>query len=137
MRMVLGLIIAFIVISAATVVATHALPNTPDLMTPAARTRSIILLVAGAILLVIALLMDRGSRKACLYVRIEAIALLVSVVVLVAIPGVLPPWMNIEQIVCGALLLGITIIVSSHPLRAVFRRPVSAERSEQSHKSTT
>jgi hypothetical protein len=44
--------------------------------------------------------------------------MLVAIVVIVALPGLFPVWLRIEQAVCGQLLLGVTVLVNGRRARA-------------------
>jgi len=46
----------------------------------------------------------------------------VAVVVIVALPGTFPVWLKIEQSACGALLLGVVLLVNGRQLRSEFAR---------------
>jgi hypothetical protein len=60
----------------------------------------------------------RGSKKGFLRLRIVSAVMFVAIVVIVALPGLFPAWLRIEQAVCGLLLLGVTVLVNSRRLRA-------------------
>jgi hypothetical protein len=95
----------------------------PRIVTDAAWGRSLILLIAGLALIFFTTGLGYGSYRSYLCVRVESIALLVSVVVMIAIPGLLPAWMKIEQAVCGVILLALVLLVITQ-LRTVFSRQV-------------
>jgi hypothetical protein len=60
----------------------------------------------------------RGSKKGLLRLRIVAAVMLVAIVVIVALPGLFPMWLRIEQAGCGLLLLGVTLLVNGRRPRA-------------------
>jgi hypothetical protein len=64
--------------------------------------------------------MARGSRLGYLGLRLESAIMFVAIVVIIALPGLFPLWMKIEQGVCGLLLLGVVVVVNSKPLRSTF-----------------
>jgi preprotein translocase subunit SecY len=47
----------------------------------------------------------------------------VAIGVIVALPGLIPQWMKVEQSGCGLLLLCVVIIVNGKHLRAQFATP--------------
>jgi hypothetical protein len=124
MRCVRWLVAAFIGTNLAALTINLVYAHSSGIVTEVTWTRTFILLGAGAVLLFFANGVGRGSFKSYLYVRIESAVLLVTVIVLVAIPGLLPGWMVVQQLVCGVLLLAITIVTSATPLRAAFQRRI-------------
>jgi hypothetical protein len=62
----------------------------------------------------------RGRRRAYLRLRIASALMVVSIAALVALPGLLPAWMRIEQSVCGLLLAGVVVIANGKRLRSMF-----------------
>lgn len=62
----------------------------------------------------------RGSRGAFRRLRILSAVMTAAIVVIVSLPGFLPPWMRIEQAVCGLLLLGVVLITARGRMRALF-----------------
>jgi hypothetical protein len=62
----------------------------------------------------------RGSRGAFRRLRILSAVMVVAIAVIVSLPGFLPPWMRIEQAVCGLLLLGVVLITARGRMRALF-----------------
>ncbi|TCN43965.1 hypothetical protein EV644_101900 [Kribbella orskensis] len=46
--------------------------------------------------------------------------MVVAIVVIVAIPGMFPVWMKVDQAVCGVVLLGVVLVVNGKHLRAAF-----------------
>ncbi|KAB2363021.1 hypothetical protein [Actinomadura montaniterrae] len=61
-----------------------------------------------------------GSRGAYRRLRILSAVMVVAVVVIVSLPRFLPPWMRIEQAVCGLLLLRVVVITAGGRMRALF-----------------
>lgn len=72
---------------------------------------ALLLLTAGA---------ARGSRSAWIRVRIISVVVVIAVVVIVSIPDLLPPWVRIEQGVCGGLVLPVAILVNLRRTGALF-----------------
>jgi hypothetical protein len=71
----------------------------------------LLLLTAGA---------ARGSRRAWTRVRFVSVIVVLAAVVIVAIPGLLPTWVRIEQGVCGGLVLPVAILVNLRRTRDLF-----------------
>jgi hypothetical protein len=44
----------------------------------------------------------------------------VAIAVIVALPGLIPLWMKVEQSVCGLLLLGVVVTVNGRHVRSLF-----------------
>ena len=67
-----------------------------------------LMLAATVVLLLLAVAAARGSRRAWVRIRVISVVGVIAVAVIVSIPGFLPPWVDLEQGVCGALLLPVT-----------------------------
>jgi hypothetical protein len=110
-RAVLWLVGAYAVLSILTVVAIAILSGiAPELVSPQAWVRGIIIAVTSILTFAFARGAAQGSARALLRLRIVVAILLVAVVaVLFFLP--LPAWMIVEQAVCGALLLATAILI--------------------------
>lgn len=86
-------------------------------------TRGIIVVVTAVLLLAFIARASRGSRSAFVRLRVVSIVTPVAILVLVALPGVLPLWMRIEQGVCGLVMMGVAAIANGRHLRSAFPRP--------------
>jgi hypothetical protein len=75
-------------------------------------SRCSIVLAGAIVLLLLTVGAARGSRTAWIRVRIISTVVVAAVVVVVSIPGFLPPWVRIEQGVCGGLVLPVAILVN-------------------------
>ncbi|MDL9979732.1 hypothetical protein [Microbacterium candidum] len=71
----------------------------------AAWIRGSIVAATGILMFVFATQAVRGSSRGLLRWRIVTAVMMVAIAVVVSIPGLLPPWFVVEQIVCGLLLL--------------------------------
>ncbi|MFC0037312.1 hypothetical protein [Actinomadura rayongensis] len=91
-----------------------------SLVTDAVWTRGAIVTVSAAVTFAAAVRAARGSRPAYRRLRIISAVTLAAVVVLVALPGLFPLWMRLEQSVCGLLLLGVVALVNREPVRSRF-----------------
>ena len=111
LRTVTWLVGAYAVLSILTVIAIAILSAVaPDLVSPQAWVRGIIIAATSILTFAFARRAARGSARALLRLRIVVAILLVAVVaVLFFLP--LPVWMVVEQAVCGALLLATAIII--------------------------
>ena len=115
------LIIAFIALSAATLVAAFFLNHSdPTLVSSTVWTRATIVLLDSLVALSYANRASRGLAKAYRNLRLLSAGSVVGVVVLVALPGLLPGWMKLEQTVCGLLLLGVVVSINSSKVRALY-----------------
>lgn len=82
--------------------------------------RGAFVLASAVVLLLLGVAAARGSRGALVRLRIIAPIVLVAIVVIVSIPGLLPDWARVEQVVCGALVLPVAIIAQLPGTRALF-----------------
>jgi hypothetical protein len=115
------LIVAFIALSAATLVAAFFLSRSdPTLVSSTVWTRATIVLLDSLVALSYAKKASRGLAKAYRNLRLLSAGSVVGVVVLVVWPGLLPGWMKLEQAVCGLLLLGVVVLINSGKVRALF-----------------
>jgi hypothetical protein len=119
-RAITGLLLAYLGIGIAALVAVVLLRNHPALVNGAAWVRSIIVVGTALILLSAARLAARGSRGAFLRLRIISIVTTVAIVVIVALPGTFPVWLKAEQSVCGVLMLGVALLANTRPARLRF-----------------
>lgn len=77
-------------------------------------------LASSIVLLLLTVGAARGSRTAWIRVRIISVVVVLAVIVIVSIPGFLPPWVRLEQGVCGGLVLPVAILVNLTRTRALF-----------------
>jgi hypothetical protein len=82
--------------------------------------RGILVVVSALVMTALTARTARGSSRAYIRLRIASALMVVAIAVLVAIPGMLPPWMKIEQSVCGLALLGVVAVVNGKQLRSLF-----------------
>ena len=121
-RPVLILLAGFLVVSAVMEAVLIVLTTTRGAIDSAVWTRCSLVLGSSIILLLFAVRAARGARRSWLRVRIISPVVVTAVVVVVAIPGFLPDWVRLEQGVCGALVLGVVILVNRPRARALFPR---------------
>ncbi|MFJ9282536.1 hypothetical protein HS99_0016180 [Kitasatospora aureofaciens] len=122
-RTVRRLVLAYLGVSALTLVAAFALRDHTDLITPAVWVRGTIVLAGAAVALLLTVRAARGSRGAFRRLRVVSGAMLVAIAAIIAVPGVFPVWMKIEQGFCGLALLGVAVVLNGRQLRALFARP--------------
>jgi hypothetical protein len=114
-------IIGFIVVSAATLVATFFLSHyVPTLVTSTVWSRASLVLLDAVLALSYAVRASRGFARAYRSLRLLSAGSLVTVVVLVALPDLLPGWMKLEQALCGLLLLGVVVCINARKVRALY-----------------
>lgn len=82
--------------------------------------RCSLVLGSSAVLYLIAARAARGSRSAWLRLRIISLIVVGAIVVIVSIPGFLPTWVRVEQVICGALVLPVAILANLRRMRALF-----------------
>jgi hypothetical protein len=128
-RVIKGLLLGYLGIGIAALVAVILLRNHPAEVNGPAWVRSIIVVATALILLSAATLAGRGSRGAFLRLRIISIVTTVAIVVIVALPGTFPVWLKIEQSVCGVLMLGVAVLANGRTARSRFAARQSARQS--------
>jgi hypothetical protein len=119
-RTVRVLVSGYLGLSVLTLVAIFLLRDNKTMVTDAVWVRATIVVASALLTLSFAVRAARGSRRAFLRLRIVSGVMLVAIVVIVALPGAFPVWLRIEQGVCGALLLGVVVLVNGRHLRSVF-----------------
>lgn len=112
----------FLGISLLTFAAIVLLRNNPALTPPAVWIRGSIVVGSALLTAYLAALMGRGSKSGYLRLRIVSAIMLVAIVAIIALPDPFPLWMKIEQGVCGALLLGVVVLVNGKRLRSAFAK---------------
>ena len=117
-RVIKGLLLGYLGIGIAALVAVILLRNHPAEVNGPAWVRSIIVVATALVLLSAATLASRGSRGAFLRLRVISIVTTVAIVVIVALPGTFPVWLKIEQSVCGVLMLGVALLANSRGARS-------------------
>jgi hypothetical protein len=121
MRAIRILVACYAGLSALTLVAAALLPV--DLVPDSVWIRGGIVLLSSLLLSLFAARAARGSRAAWRRVCVLAAIMTVAVVVVVAIPGMLPDWMKLEQVACGALLFTVVVLGVSREVRTAFAAP--------------
>ncbi|MER7674768.1 hypothetical protein ABTY61_40785 [Kitasatospora sp. NPDC096128] len=122
-RTVRRLVFVYLGLSALTMLAAVALRSHTDVITPAVWVRGTIVLVGAAVALLLTVRAARGSRGAFRRLRIISGVMLVAIAAIIAVPGVFPVWMKIEQALCGLALAGVAAVINGRQLRTLFARP--------------
>jgi O-antigen/teichoic acid export membrane protein len=120
LRRVQFLVGGYVALSVLTLAAIVLLRNHPTLVTPAVWVRASIVVLASLLMTSFAVHAARGSGRSYLRLRLASAIMVVAIAVIVAIPGLFPVWLRIEQGACGLLLLGVVVIVNGKRLRAHF-----------------
>lgn len=113
-------IVAYLTVSALTLLAIIMLRNDAAMVNSAVWVRSSIVTGGSLVLAALAGRAARGSLGAYLRLRIVSAAMLTATVLIVALPGPFPLWLKTEQSVCGLLLLGVAVVVNGKSIRALF-----------------
>lgn len=133
-RAVRWLVGAYLILSMLSVAAIIALSAiAPDLVTPQAWVRGIIVAATSVLTFVFASRAAKGSQRALLRLRIAVAVILIAIgAVLFFLP--LPLWMMIEQAACGALLAATAVIILGQGRRTAQKNTPSSgqERSAAS-----
>ena len=119
-RRVKLLVSGYLTVSAATFVAIVLLRDHTAVVDSAVWIRGTVVVASAAAMLMFTVRAARGSRRMYLRLRIVSAIMVVAIVVIAAMPGILPLWMRIEQGVCGAILIGVVALVNSRPVRSLF-----------------
>ena len=117
-RPVKALVVAYVALSVATLVVAYALRRHHDLVTDGVWIRGGIVALSSLLTLRFAVGASRGSRRAHTFLRIASATMVVAIVVVVAVPGLIPGWMKVEQVACGLLLLAVVVIVNGRRARS-------------------
>jgi len=125
-RPVVGLLVGFLAVSAAMLVALAVLTATGDPVDVAVWIRCTIVLGSSVLPLVFAAGAARGSRSMLVRLRIFVPIILAALVVIVSIPDFLPVWVRVEQAVCGVLLLPAVILMFRPRIGALLPHDVVA-----------
>ncbi|HEY3470160.1 MAG TPA: hypothetical protein VGL47_33860 [Amycolatopsis sp.] len=116
-RPVLLLTGTYAALSVLTLVVIVLFRNHPAMVTDAVWVRATIVVGSSLLTFAFARSAARGSRKGLLRLRIVSAVMLVAIVVIVALPGLFPVWLRVEQAVCGLLLLGVTVLINGRRSR--------------------
>lgn len=114
------LVTGYLGLSVLTMVAIAVLHDHPAIVTQAVWVRGTIVVLSAALTYGLAAGTARGSRWAYLRLRLVSAIMVLAIAVIIAVPGVFPVWMKIEQGVCGVVLIGVALIVNGRHLRALF-----------------
>jgi hypothetical protein len=123
LRAIRVLISCYVGLSALTLVVAVLLGGDHDLVPDSVWVRGVVVLASSVLLAVFAARAARGSRSAWRRVWLISAIMTVAIVVIVAIPGVFPVWMKLEQVACGALLVSVFALARSRVLRTAFAAP--------------
>ena len=116
------LVAGYAAVAIATLAAIIALRNDPDLVTDAVWVRGSIVVLSSLVMFAFAAGAARGKRRAFLRLRLTSTAMTIAIAVLVALPGLFPLWMRLDQAVCGVILLAVAVTVNRKRLRDLFSR---------------
>jgi hypothetical protein len=111
---------AYLALSWLTMAAVFLLRHHSSMVSDVVWVRGTIVAVASVLSFVLAVRTAKGSRGAYRRLRIFSAVMVVAVVVIVSLPGFIPPWMKVEQGACGLLLLGVVLIAGGRRVRALF-----------------
>ncbi|MEU9075581.1 hypothetical protein ACFYUY_21765 [Kitasatospora sp. NPDC004745] len=121
LRDVRRLVLAYLGLSVATLVAALALRDHHDAVNSAVWIRGTAAAASAAFALALTGRAARGSHRAYRRLRIVSAVLVAAVVAIIAAPGTFPVWMKVEQGLCGLALLGVAVLVNGRRLRTLFR----------------
>jgi hypothetical protein len=117
----------YLCLSVLALLAIFLLRNDPAEVNQAAWIRGSIVVATGIALIAFIERMTGGSSGAYRRLRIISIIVPIAFAVIVAIPGMLPLWMRVEQGACGLLMIGIALVLNGKLLRELFSGEISGE----------
>ncbi|AKU15856.1 hypothetical protein [Luteipulveratus mongoliensis] len=122
----------FAAVSAATLVVAYVLRDHADEVTSTVWIRGSLVLLSSLALLWFASRAAAGHERSFVRLRLISVVVLVALVVMAALPGVLPTWMRVEHVIGAALMLAVVIRVAEVQRRGgvVAKRPASAPRTQ-------
>jgi hypothetical protein len=119
-RTVRQLVLAYLGVSLVTLVFIIVMRNHHSVVNQAVMGRGIGVTVGAALMFLLAVRAAVGSKMAFRRLRFASPLLAVIIAVIVALPGTYPVWMKVEQVVCGLLLVGVTIVANGRHLRVLY-----------------
>src|SRR5262249_18488267 len=119
-RNLLLLVGGYLTLSLVTLGAIFALRNHGSIVNAAVWTRGSIVAGTALVMFLAAFRAFSRSRSAYIRVRIMSAVMVVAIAVIVALPGVFPVWLKLEQGVCGLILIGVVAVANGKHLRSVF-----------------
>jgi len=119
-RTVRRLVLAYLAISVAALVAVVAMRDDAAEVNSAVWTRGIIVVVTAVLMLSFTARAAQGSRGAYRRLRIISIVTPVAIAAIIALPGTFPLWMKVEQAVCGIVMVAVAVVANGRLLRAQF-----------------
>lgn len=119
-RSVKLLVGCYLGLSILTLAAIILLRNNTAIVIPAVWIRGTIVAASALLTTFFAAQMARGSQRGYFRLRLVSAIMFVAIVVIIALPGLFPLWMKIEQGVCGLLLFGVVVVVNDKHLRSMF-----------------
>ncbi|GAB3913983.1 hypothetical protein GCM10011575_18830 [Microlunatus endophyticus] len=123
-RVAAGLLVGYIAISAAALVFAVVERHNSGLVNGVVWIRGGAVLASSILLYVLCRFAEKGRTTAYRRLRLLSFIIPCGVLIIIIAPGEYPTWMKIEQVVCGALVLTIAILMSQPQVRAAFPKPV-------------
>jgi hypothetical protein len=119
-RTVKLLVSTYVAISVLTLAAIIWLHDNTAIVNDAVWVRGTIVVASSLLMLWFTASAAKGSRRAFLRLRLVSAIMVVAIATIVAIPGLIPLWMKIEQGVCGVCLIGVVVVLNGQHLRSLF-----------------
>jgi cytochrome bd-type quinol oxidase subunit 2 len=126
-RTIRRLLLAYLAVSVAALVAIVAMRNDAAEVNSAVWTRATIVAITAVVMLLFAARAAEGSRGAYRRLRIISIITVVVIAVIIAAPGTFPVWLKVEQGICGLIMAGVAVVANRPRLRALFAAPPAGE----------
>jgi hypothetical protein len=114
----------YLALSVLTLVAIVMLRHHPSIVNDAVWVRATIVAASAALTFTFAVRAANGSRGAYRRLRILSVVMVVAIAVIIALPGLFPMWLRVEQGVCGLLLIGVVILANGRQVRTLFTEQV-------------
>lgn len=116
-RTIRTLLLGYLLAGAVALVGAVVMRNHADQINSTVWIRAVVVLISAPVFLAITARAARGSAGAFRRLRIVSIFVAVAIAVIVAVPGMLPLWMRLDQAVCGLLMVGVAVLANRPALR--------------------
>jgi cytochrome bd-type quinol oxidase subunit 2 len=114
------LVTAYLALCVLTLIFAAVFHDNATIVTDAVWVRATIVTLSAVLTFLFARSAARGSKRGYLRLRIVSAVMVVAIAVIIALPGLFPTWMRVEQGVCGLLLLSVVVVINGRRVRSRF-----------------
>ena len=115
---------AYVVLSMATLIAIAVLRDDRSAVNSAVWIRATIMALSALLTLSFTVRAGYGSSRSFLRLRIVSAVMLVTIAVIISVPGTFPLWLKLEQAACGLMLLSVVTLINDQRVRRLFTADV-------------